>query len=222
MIGALKQIPWLPSLLDLVRLAIFAAFVALGLRAARRVTDRVQHRRRVRDFIVYFLGVTCAVGLVQQESWPFTTWALVHTVSKEQVLQWRLEAIDAGGRVWPVDPRIVEPMPPEDFDGWLGYHFPGLDHAQQQRVLRFLLDRAEQSRRRIAAGGAIHTNGRILGPLAAPYHFQRAPVWNGTRDVGTEPFAGIRIVEVGWNIWERANDDRRVTRRTVAELDRAR
>jgi hypothetical protein len=82
----------------------------------------------------------------------------------------------------------------------------------------FLLGRAEAARRRVMAGKLAGRNGWILGPLAAPYHFQRPRLWRSTADVPAAPFAGIRIWELAWSVEERAADPRRVERRLVLEV----
>ena len=46
-----------------------------GLVAARAAGGEA--RRRTSLLLGYVLAVTAVVGLVQQESWPFTKWALV-------------------------------------------------------------------------------------------------------------------------------------------------
>src|SRR5687767_2400231 len=114
MTEALRGLKWMEPAVDLVRLGCFVLFVALGLLAAR-TAGRLDHRRRVDVLLVYVLVLTGVVGLVQQESWPFTQWALVNHLSPKRIVSLELEAIDERGGSWVVDLRVLQPLSPEEF-----------------------------------------------------------------------------------------------------------
>jgi hypothetical protein len=61
----------------------------------------------------------------------------------------------------------------------------------------------------------VGVNERILGPLAAPFHFQQKPVWRTAADVPEVPFAAVQITLLSWDVEERAQDETRVTRRPL-------
>ena len=74
----LRGLAWLQPPLEVVRLGVFMLFVVLGLFAWRR------GRAAADRLIAYVLAVSLAVGLSQQESWPFSNWALVHGMAPRQ------------------------------------------------------------------------------------------------------------------------------------------
>jgi hypothetical protein len=208
----LHSLAWLKPPLEIVRLGVFLLFVALGAFAwwrGRRAADR---------FILYVLAVSLVVGLSQQESWPFSNWALVHGLASSQAGSWEMEAVDAGGRSWPVDPRVLQPLSPEEFGAWMIGALPRLTPEERERLARFVLERAEAGRRRLKAGERVGVNESRLGPLAAPYHFHAKPVWRGPADAPDTPFVGLRVWGLSWDVEERARDEARVARRLLLAL----
>jgi hypothetical protein len=193
--------------------------VAVGLLAARppKSPDR---RRAIDRFLAYTLAVTCGVGLVQRESWPFTTWALVHGLAPKTARSWSIEATDASGRAYAVDPGILQPLAPEEFGAWLLAHEAGLDERGRQAVAAFLLDRAEAARRRFLTGGRVGPNEWLLGGLGAPYHFTGERRWREAGDVPATAFVRLLVFAVEWDVEERARHDDRLRRRLVLEVDR--
>jgi hypothetical protein len=216
----LRGLAWLQAPLEIVKLGVFLVFVALGLFAwARgRRADPAAGRRAADRLILYALAVSLAVGLTQQESWPFSNWALVHGLAPRQMASWEMEAIDAAGRAWPVDPRVLQPLSPEEFGGWMSGHLGRLTPEGRRRVAQFLLERAEAGRARVKAGGTVGVSERWLGPLAAPYHFHGKAVWRGAADVPDQPFTALRIWSLAWDVEERAADPARVRRRLLLAL----
>src|SRR5688572_13146747 len=97
---------------EVVRLGCFALFLALGLMAARAAPP-AERRRRADALIAYVLAITALVGLVQQESWPFTNWALVSHPPSRRMSSLEVQAADAAGRTSVVDLRVLQPLPPE-------------------------------------------------------------------------------------------------------------
>jgi hypothetical protein len=196
--------------LEIARLGVFAVFLALGAfawwRRERRAADRL---------IAYVLAVSLAVGLSQQESWPFSNWALVHGLAPARSGSWEIEALDAGGRAWPVDARVLQPLSPEEFGAWMLTQVPRLSPAQRERLAGFLLERAESGRRRLKAGQGVGASEAHLGPLAAPYHFHTKAVWRTPADAPDAPFVALRVWALSWDVEERARDEARVTRRLL-------
>lgn len=204
--------------IDVARLGAFLLFVALGLMAARRGAGAVA-RRRVDALLVYVLIVTGVVGLVQQESWPFTQWALVSGLSPRRIRSLEVQGIDAQGRAYPVDLRVLQPLAPEEFASWLYANLERLSPSGRERLARFLLQRAEAGRQRLQRGERVAPNQWLLGPLVAPYHFHDAKTWRSAAQVPAEPFTGLRASFVEWDVEERFKDPERVARRVLFELD---
>jgi hypothetical protein len=207
MLEALSGQPWLRPALDIARLLAFASFVALGVAVALRA-----ERRRADRLIGFVLVLSTAVGLTQVEAWPFTNWALVHGLAPPRMSSWEIEGIDASGRAWPVDARVLQPLAPEEFGSWMFSRVPRLPDDARARVGRFLLERAEAGRQRLLEGGVVGGNELLLGPLAAPFHFQQKPVWNGAADVPRAPFVAVRVQVLEWDVEARRRDESAVAR----------
>jgi hypothetical protein len=204
---------------DLARLGCFLVFVVLGLLAARG-GRRPGARRRTDRLIGYVLAVTGVVGLVQQESWPFTTWSLVSGTPARHMTSLEVEGLDASGRGWVVDLRVVQPLSPEELASWLKANEERLGPGGRESLGRFLLQRAEEGRRRLLEHGRAAPNQWLLGPADAPYHFHDAKTWTSAAQVPASPFTGLRAWFLEWDIDERYRDDRRVTRRLLFEYPR--
>jgi hypothetical protein len=200
------------------RLGAFLLFVALGLLAAR-AASRPGVRRRVDVLLVYVLVVTGLVGLIQQESWPFTQWSLVAGVSPRRMRSLEVHGLDAQGRAYIVDLRVLQPLSPEDFASWLYANVERLPPAGRERLARFLLERAEAGRQRLLRGEYVAPNQWLLGPLAAPYHFHDAKTWRSADQVPAGPFTGVRAFFLEWDVEERFRDPGRVARRLLFEFD---
>jgi hypothetical protein len=203
---------------DLARLGCFLVFVALGLVAAR-TSGRSAAKRWTNVLIAYVLAVTGVVGLVQQESWPFTTWSLVSGRPARHMTSLEVEGLDACGRGYVVDLRVVQPLSPEELASWLKANEGRLGPSGQESLGRFLLARAEAGRRRLLDGQRVAPNQWILGPADAPYHFHDAKTWKSASQVPASPFVALRAWFLEWDIDERYADDRRVTRRLLFEYE---
>lgn len=203
--------------IDVARLGAFLVFVALGFIAARGSAPR-RRRGGVNALLVYVLCVTGVVGLIQQESWPFTHWALVSHVSPRRVRSLELQGLDAQGQAYVVDLRVLQPLSPEDFASWLYANLDRLAPDGRSHLARFLLERAEAGRRRLLRGERVAPNGWLLGPLAAPYHFHDAKTWRSAAQVPATPFTAIRAFFIEWDVEERFAHPDRVTRRLLFEL----
>jgi hypothetical protein len=215
----LRQLRWLEPAVDVARLGIFVTFVALGLAIARRGHgDPAARRRAVNRLLVYVLGVTVAVGLIQVESWPFTTWALVHGMSPARARSWEIEGLDAQGRGYVIDPVVFQPLAPVELGARLLSRTRGLSPEGRVMVARFVLQRAEQARGRFREGRRFAPNDWLLGPLALPYVFRQPRLWRLPADVPETPFVALRIWVLEWDVRERFADDTRVSRQLLVEV----
>jgi hypothetical protein len=212
----LRSLKWMEPAVEIARLGCFALFVALGLMAARTASPARQ-RRRVNILIAYALAVSALVGLVQQESWPFSNWALVSHPPSRSMSSLEVQAFDAEGHASVVDLRVLQPVPPEDLAVWMKAWVPRMDAGARAGVGRFLLQRAEEGRQRLRAGRRVAPNQWILGPAAAPYHFHDAKTWADPAQVTAAPFTRVRASFLEWNADERFADESRVSRRLLLE-----
>jgi hypothetical protein len=204
---------------DLARLGCFLIFVALGLFAARARGPAA--RRRTDALIVYVLAVTGVVGLVQQESWPFTQWSLVSGTPARQMTSLEVEGTDASGRGYVIDLRVLQPLSPEELASWLKANERRLGPRGEESLGRFLLQRAEEGRLRLLDHRRVAPNQWLLGPADAPYHFHDTKTWTSTAQVPSSPFTGVRAWFLEWDVDERYADERRVTRRLLFAYSRA-
>ena len=217
MTEALRGLKWMEPAVDVCRLGCFLVFVALGLVAAWK-GRRTEGRRHIDALLLYVLAVTGIVGLVQQESWPFTQWALVNSQVPRKMSSLEVEGLDATGRGFVVDLRVLQPLAPEEFAVWLKARLPQLGPRGEASLGHFLLARAEQGRRRFLDTGKVAPNQWVLGRLAAPYHFHDAKTWQSSAQAPRTPFVGLRAFFLEWDPEERFADETRVTRRLLFEF----
>ena len=193
--------------------------MATGLIAARGSRGPAA-RRRTDALIAYVLAVTALVGLVQQESWPFTQWSLVSGTPARHMTSLEVEGLDASGRGYVVDLRVVQPLSPEELASWLKANERRLGPRGEQSLGRFLLGRAEEGRRRLLDHRRVAPNQWLLGPADAPYHFHDAKTWTSTAQVPDAAFTGLRAWFLEWDVDERYADEGKVTRRLLFEYPR--
>ena len=173
-------------------MACFAAFVALGVRVL--VVGRGDRRHRaVNLLIAYAVTLSTVVAVSQKDAWPFSTYRLIQGLwgADRIYKQIAVVALDEAGREWAVNPAAWAPTFPLVVQEWLGRAYPKLTAAQQSRVAKFLLERAEETRRRWIRGERVG-NGRILGPLTASDWWRYRPV----AEAPPGPFVGLRAYEV--------------------------
>jgi hypothetical protein len=173
-------------------MACFALFVALSVRVL--VTREGDWRRRaVNLLIAYTVAVSTVVAVSQKDAWPFSTYRLIQGLwgANKLYTQIVIVAIDEVGREWAVDPFAWSPTFPLVVQEWVSRTYPRLTVMQQSRAASFLLQRAEEARRRRARGERVG-NERRLGPFTAP------DWWRYRSVTGVPPgaFIGLRAYEV--------------------------
>jgi hypothetical protein len=177
---------------ELLRMACFLLFVALGLRVLATGTD-AGRRRAINLLLVYVLALSLVVTVSQVDAWPFSTYKLIQglwggMVTSTQVV---ILGVDDTGREWAIDPLSWSPAHQLVVHAWLERSYPKLATPEQREVARFLFAKAEDARQR-RAGGQWIGNARWLGPLTAPDWWLYPPV----PDVPPTPFAGLRAYRV--------------------------
>ena len=201
-------------MVELVRLVSFLAFLALGFRVAR-LGEGPERRRAVNRLLAYVLVMSGAVGALQWDDWPFTshTIAVGRARADSRVCATELFGLDAGDREWRLDPYSFTPVYDSILQYWLEQALGRLTEPERGRALAFLLERAEESRRRLAAGGALG-HERLLGPAGAPYWLllPRSP------EVPASPYAGLRAYSTCWTVAD--GPGRPPTRRLLLEARR--
>ena len=196
--------------------ACFAGFVALAVSAW--LAERFRPRRRraaVNALLAYAVAASFAAGLSQRDAWPFAKWPMAGGLADADAANTRVVALDAGGAEHAVDFRAWQPLGFDQLLPWMHLTFPRLDPAQQEQAAAFLLQRAEEARRRAASVGRVGASDR-LGPLTAPGFDLHPRAWTGGR-IPSAPFVGLRVYRERWNQEERRRDAARVERRLVYE-----
>jgi hypothetical protein len=199
-------------MIELLRLALVLVFVALGVRI-RRAVEGPPRRRAVKVFLAYVLAVEGAVGALQWDAWPFTshTIAVGRARADSRMCRTELYGLDDRGREWPLDPYTFTPVFDSILQYWLEQSLDRLSPEGRERVLAFLLERAEASRVRLAAGGRIGPE-RLLGAFGAPYWL----LLPRHSDVPAAPWRGLRAYSSCWLPAERLAGAA-VDRRLLAE-----
>lgn len=197
-------------MIELLRMACFLLFVALGVRVL--VTGQGAGRRRaVNLFIAYAVAVSSVVAVSQKDAWPFSTYRLIQGLwgADRIYKQIVIRGVDGDGREWPVESLSWSPTFPLVIQEWLSRTYPRVTPAQQSRAARFLLERAEEARRLRAHGERVG-NERLLGRFAAPDWWR----YRSVAEVPPRPFVGLRAYEVDAQVGEAP---RWATRRLVLD-----
>jgi hypothetical protein len=201
---------------QVLRLLLVVLFVGLGLVLSRLRTGEA--RRRGRDlFIAFVLGTSAAVGLTQKDAWPFSSYPLLaEDATRAEILERVVvRAIDTRGREEDVDPMAWSPLPATKIADWIRVVYPTLSPGQRRNAERFLLERAESSRRSSRAGLVLGP-GRWLGPAAAPHRVAQRPA----APAGPEPLVALRAYVVRWRPRDVLADPERVERRLLFDTAR--
>lgn len=179
-------------MLDLIGLACFAVFVALGFRLRRHPAGPVR-RRALNLLFAYALGLSLVVAVSQRDLWPFSTYTLAAFRPRvdRPICLLEFRAADGSGREWRLDPYTWSPIFDSTLQNWFDNRYGALTPGEQATALRFLLERAEAARLRLAAGRPIGYD-RILGrEFSAPYWWMlpRATA------VPATPYTRLRVYE---------------------------
>ena len=199
---------------ELVRLASFLAFLVLGFRVVR-LREGPARRRAVNRLLGYVMVLSGAVGALQWDDWPFTS----HTIAvgrarpDSRVCATALYGLDRDDREWRLDPYSFTPVYDSILQYWLEQGLGRLTEPEGGRALAFLLDRAEESRKRMAAGAALGPD-RVLGPAGAPYWL----LLPRSLAVPSTPWAGLRAYSSCWLVAD--GPGRPVSRRLLFEARR--
>jgi hypothetical protein len=183
---------------DLLRAASFLSFLALGW-SVMRLDPGPARRRAINLLLAYVVLLNGAAGLLQWDDWPFTS----HTIAvgrarpDSRVCATELVGVDGGGREWRLDPYSFTPVYDSILQYWMEQGLGRLDETQQGKALAFLLERADESRARLAAGRALG-HERILGPLGAPYWL----LLPRSRAVPPSPYQALRAYSSCWPVAE--------------------
>ena len=195
---------------DLVGLGLFllllAAFAAVGL--AERGGNRRRLREQRRLLIAAIVGATTLAGVTQIDLWPVSSWALMTGTPRrsigDQVVVLELVVVDDSGREVPVDAHAVEPMAFDELRGWMRDEFFLLPLAARDSAAHWLLDRVNEARTRVRAGGSAARVGGWLGPLRSPSHSMHPRWWLTPTDVPDRDFVALRVYRAWWELDARA------------------
>jgi hypothetical protein len=202
---------------QLVRFASLLLFLVLGLHLAR--TRQPAARRRATNLLLgYVLVVSAIAGFAQWDNWPFSSYHILVSRANLATLVRTTEfwAVDAMGREWRIDPYAWSPLVELKLSLWFQQHFAALQPEEKQRVLRFLLERAEASRERLAAGRPIGYQRRLGVTLSAPHW------WLQPRPAATAPtsYTGLRVYQARWVPRELLAREGSVTRTLLVDYQR--
>jgi hypothetical protein len=199
-----------------LRLGSFLIFVALG--AILPFVGGRSRRRSIDVFLAYVLALNAFVVIGQKDAWPFSNYGLMTADSSRRGIVRSMiafRAVDGQGREWGVEPLAWSPLFPPAVMGWFEVAFPRVTPEARDEVGRFLLERAEEARRRRQVGARIG-NERYLGPLSAPDTHQSRPVLESA----PEPLVKIRVYRLTWIAEILLKDPSSVTRTLVFEYPR--
>lgn len=198
-------------------IAYGGTIVAAGLTVLAEVRRRRSALRLARHLLIaWVLGATLLAGIGQRDLWPLSSWSLMTRAPRRDMgvspVYLRLLLVDGAGREYPLDYRSAEPFAVEELMAWMRGHFMRLPPPGRDSAAAFLLMRADAARARVRDGKSPGTQGRVLGPLRAPFHLLHPRQWNDEMDVPATPFAALRVYGETWDLLERAEGPSRVTR----------
>jgi hypothetical protein len=121
----------------------------------------------------------------------------------------RVLGVDETGAEHAIDHRAWRPLAYDELIPWLETVLPRLGDADRDGALAFLLDKAEEARRRSRDGRSLDT---LLGPLAAPTFVQHPRRWTSPDATPPRAFVRIRLYRVTWTLEERRRDPGHVER----------
>jgi hypothetical protein len=200
---------------------VFLGFLAAALLVALSERGRTFSRRRSVDlFLAYAVLASFAAGLSQRDAWPFAKWPMAGGRAEADYSVIRIVGVDEAGVEQKVDYRAWQPMAFDELMPWMHRTFQRLPHASQDRIVAYLLGKAESARSRARAGGGAGYLDRFLGPLAAPEFDLHPRPWSSPDAVPPRPFVSLRVYRETWNQEERRRDPSRMERRLLYESPR--
>ncbi len=154
--------------LHAIRFVTFAVFLALGIRVARARDER--RRAAVKLFLGWMLLLSAISGFTQTDNWPFSPYTLAAFRAQidKPVCLTVFAGVAPGGREFEIDPLAWSPVYSSILQYWFEQNFDALPPSEQANVLRFLGDKAEESRRRLLHRERLGYQ-RLLGGAAATY-----------------------------------------------------
>jgi hypothetical protein len=200
--------------LQLVRLAMFAVFVTLGVRVM--LARGPGRRRAINHLLVYTLLAHLAIIVPQNEAWPFAMYPMMSTNATPRAALhsgFFFEVVDQDGRAWRVDELAWSPLFPQAVMGWFEVSWARATPAQRDEVLCFLLRRAENARLHRRAGHRFFGNAALLGPLAAP----DTNLW-GHAPQSPSRLRTLRLYRISWIPTVLAREGRVAGRAVIAEV----
>jgi len=199
-------------MVEIARLSVFAIFMILAAHVAWRRT-----RAAVNVFLAYTIGASVAIGVTQLDAWPFSTYRLANQTwaghANDTWTKVRFFAVDAREREWELDPEVFAPLHLVSMQFYFRDVYPKLSAGDRIDLGRFLMRRAEASRRAIREDRWFG-NERLLGPLAAPDW----SLYARHRAAPADPYVAVRVVREFWKPAERLNDPRAFTRNIILEF----
>jgi hypothetical protein len=201
-------------MVHVLRLGSFLIFVALGL-VLPFVRTEGRRRAWTNALLLYVLALNAFVVLAQTDAWPFSPYRMMAVDARPRGVVRRMiafRAVDGRGREWDVEPLAWSPLFPQAVMGWFEVGFPHATLREREEVGRFLLERAEDARRRRRDGARIG-NERLLGPFSAADTNLSRPA----REVSPEPLVGLRVYRLSWVPETFVHDPDSVTRALVFE-----
>jgi hypothetical protein len=199
----------------------FLGFLLAALLVRLSERQRIGPRRRfVNIFLLYAIAASFGAGLSQKDAWPFAKWPMAGGRAEPLGSAIRIVAVDEDGIEQGIDYRAWQPMAFDELVPWMHRSFPRLPRASQDRLVAYLLEKAESARRRASTGEGVGYLQRFLGPLAAPEFDLHPRSWSAPGQVPPRPFVALRVYRETWNQEERRRDPTRVTRQLVYESPR--
>ncbi len=161
--------------------------------------------------ILYCIALTSGAVLLRRDFWPFSAWSMMGKVAPRVIGDSGgyypvLVGVPAGGREYPIDCRVWEPLNCDELATWFHDVLPRLSVAAQDSVGAYLLTKANVGRESVRAGHSPGSLARIWGPFAAPGHLVHTKLWTRPEDVPLAPFVEFRLYRQQWDVEARARD----------------
>lgn len=201
-------------MVHVLRLGSFLIFVAMGL-VLPFVRTQARRRAWTNALLLYVLALNAFVVLAQTDAWPFSPYRMMAVDARSRGVARSMIAfrvVDGRGREWDLEPLAWSPLFPQAVMGWFEVGFPRATPREREEAGRFLLDRAEEARRKRRDGAWIG-NERLLGPLSATDTNLSRP----SREASPDRLARLRVYRLTWVPETLVRDPGAVSRALVFE-----